>query len=294
MDDGEVVYEAGSMPLGIYFVFAGLAAEVAVPTSAGGIQNVAARVGGLVGKEFESTPYYFMGRQNYFGEYEVIFPHPRSGGVRAVRSLTAYLLPRNNFVDIVNEVPELLEHFRRKAIRRHARRDYRLRNHTLDANKLQRPAVAEDTAAAYMQRAYRVKLAARARRRKVGRAIRKTLTSSRMKLTMARMRFAAEEDEPFSAPPALGSPEPFGETPALASPAPATETTVGTEASEGDSFSSGTLPREQPPTKKDMLAFLQPRDSNDSSAGGQDDASATIFKPHRQGPGEFKSTILNF
>ena len=47
-----------------------------------------------------------MGRQSYFGEYEVIFPHPRSGGVRALHNLLCYLLPRNNFVDIVNEVSD--------------------------------------------------------------------------------------------------------------------------------------------------------------------------------------------
>ena len=44
-------------------------------------------------------------RYNYFGEWEVIFPHPRSSGVRAEKPLTLYMLPRNCFVDASNEVP---------------------------------------------------------------------------------------------------------------------------------------------------------------------------------------------
>ena len=36
-----------------------------------------------------------MARYNYFGEWEVIFPHPRSSGVRAEKPLTLYMLPRN-------------------------------------------------------------------------------------------------------------------------------------------------------------------------------------------------------
>ena len=48
---GEMIYEAGSMPMGIFFVFSGLAASVAVATPAGGVSNLKMRVSGEVAEE---------------------------------------------------------------------------------------------------------------------------------------------------------------------------------------------------------------------------------------------------
>jgi CRP-like cAMP-binding protein len=170
---GEFVYEPGAMPTGLYFITEGLAAHVAVATPAGGICNVTMRIGGRAGDNFEYAPYILFSRHNYFGEWELIFPHPRSGGVRAERTLSVHLLPRPSFVDIASEVPQLLEHFRRKAARREARRTFRLAMHTNSAVK-----TPEDVATLQLQLAFRARARANSRKRALNKfkSVKKLLT----------------------------------------------------------------------------------------------------------------------
>jgi hypothetical protein len=170
----------------MFFVFSGQCAQVAAPTPNGGVANMKMRVGADAAKEFNSTPYQAIGYENYFGEWEVIYPNPRSSGVRAERATVVYILPTNSFVDIAAKVPQLIAHFRRKAVRREIRRVHRLAKH-----RSQDVITIEDCAASYIQHARRARIFLRELNRKKSEARRKL----RMSLKMSTPTHKGESEE---------------------------------------------------------------------------------------------------
>jgi hypothetical protein len=167
------------------------------------------RVGGNVASEFHFTPYFLYASMNYFGEWECVYPHPRAGGVRVEMTCVLHLLPRTCFVDTANEVPQLLEHFRRKAQRREERRRHRLLNH-------KHPKIVVDLesfAATIIQAAFRARVRAQ-KRRKVNnrlstlRAIKSTIT---LGTPTAKTPDGEQPKGPFST---LNAPNPAASSPA--------------------------------------------------------------------------------
>merc|ERR1719353_1389807 len=94
--------------MALFMVAKGNVAFIAVPTDRGGLADAR-----LLGHAFtennmeaeQEYPYQLCGRGNFFGEWELVHPHPRFTSVRAENWVEALVLPRASFMSLVTNLP---------------------------------------------------------------------------------------------------------------------------------------------------------------------------------------------
>lgn len=173
---GQKVYQLGDQPMGLLLIQSGNLAHVAVPTERGGVSDIKVSFGELDVSEFEECPYFLVGRLNFIGEWELIYPHPRISGVRAERRSSCLQLSQKAFIILVTTFPRFLENFKRYARRREERRQKLISQH-------RHVCTAEGLAATSIQRVVKGRLA---RQRLKGlEKFRKTANAVRTSLKMA-------------------------------------------------------------------------------------------------------------